>query len=41
MMKMRIMSIVPEDIIKRVRVDKEFGEIRGFTEYEKREFGIE
>lgn len=41
LLKMRIMSIVPEDIVRRVKVVKEFGEIRDFTEYERREFGVE
>ncbi|OFY99153.1 MAG: hypothetical protein A2491_12935, partial [Bacteroidetes bacterium RIFOXYC12_FULL_35_7] len=41
LLKTRVMTIVPDEIIKRVRVVKEFGEIRGFTEYEKKMYNIE
>ena len=38
--RIRIFPLKPEEIIRRVREEKEFGEIRRLTEYEKKEYGI-
>ena len=39
-MRLRTMSLIPEDIIHKIRVEKEFGEIPKLSKEEREKYGI-
>jgi len=38
--RLRTMSLIPEDIIRKIRVEKEFGEIPTLSKEEKEKYGL-